>query len=102
MSGPTSISAPLQRLVAQWAADDRRAAAARSAEKPDPLLDALERAAPIFDSGWHPQLGRRLRPSALKILRYCVLMSSAEASARDHAQSLARTWLRGIGQAVTA
>jgi hypothetical protein len=58
----------------------------------DTILDALERAAPFFDAGYSPA-SRRLRPSAITQIRYCVLMSQNNEAAHDHARAMAAAWL---------
>lgn len=58
----------------------------------DFLLDAIDRATPYLDAGWSPS-SRKLKPSTVMVLRYCVLMSSGLDGAKAEAQRLAVGWL---------
>lgn len=85
----------MQQLLGEM---NQRARVMLPSEVQDELLDALELAAPKFDVGWDKSQGQR--PSSIKIIRYCVLLSSGNAEAMSCGRDLARTWLRDVGQAV--
>ncbi|WP_419808354.1 hypothetical protein [Sphingomonas sp.] len=57
----------------------------------DDILDAIERAAPFADREWNPSQ-KKLRPSVVISIRYCVLMADGGKEEKAAARSIVNNW----------